>query len=202
MSQEPHSSPVGESREPARERAQTSAVEHKGPYKQPRRIGERMREHVDDLIAAYSARLRADPLIPMAAGLPRPQLEDHAMSFLGDILQTLVVLEEADILGDSVEGDLLKDGSKIQRLISELHGHQRYRLDWTDRSLEREYEILIEEAISLVGRHSEDTDSIGDVDWATDVLKRLLERAREASFRGYRDAAAEAEEYRDEAVTP
>jgi hypothetical protein len=149
------------------------------------RIGDRLREHVEQVIVRYAARLRGDPLIPMAAELPSPLLEDHALSFLGDLFQTVVVLEKADDIDDREEADLLKDGTRIQHLISELHGHQRHRLGWTESALRREYAILAEEVESLARRLGADGEGAGDLDFALDVLRRLLARARDASFAAY-----------------
>src|SRR5256885_9482105 len=140
----------------------------------PARIGDRLRHDLPSLIVRYVDRLRTDPLISRAQPLPNPLLEDHAMSFLSDLFQSLVVLENAEHLDDPDESELLGDGIRIQRLISELHGHQRYRLGWTEHALEREYQILREEVDSLVRRHAPDADRAGDFSWAIDVLNLPL----------------------------
>jgi hypothetical protein len=39
--------------------------------------------------------------------------------------------------------ELLRDGAQAQRLMSELHGAQRYRLGWREEDIERETAYLI-----------------------------------------------------------
>jgi hypothetical protein len=158
--------------------------------KQRGRIGKRLREHVEDVIDSYVTRLRSDPAIPTARTLPRPLLEDHAMSYLGDLFQTLVVLEEADDVDGRDESALLRDGSKIQHLVSELHGRQRHRLGWTESALQREYAIIAEEVESFVRRHAADGEREGstELSFAVNVLRRLLGRGRDASLGAYSGA--------------
>jgi hypothetical protein len=153
------------------------------------RVGERLRQRVEELLARYAGRMRNDPAVPRAKELPAALLEDHAMSFLGDLFQSLVILEENEILPSGDESELLTDGTRIQTLISELHGRQRHGLGWTERALEREYEILKEEVESMVRRYASDIEGVGGVSWALEASERLLANAREASFRGYASAS-------------
>lgn len=155
-------------------------------------LGERLRNHIEQLIARYSARLRNDPLIPMAKALPAPLVEDHAMSFFSDVFQTLVVLEKADDLKGREESDLLVDGSQIQHLVAQLHGRQRHRLGWTESALEREYQIINEEVASLVKHRAADADGAERLDWALGTLNRLLGVAHEASLDAFHAAETEA----------
>ena len=149
-------------------------------------LGERLREGLEELIARYVTRMRNDPAIPRARDLPRPLLEDHAMSFLSDLFQSIVVLEKTENLKNADESDLLKDGSRIQRLVAELHGRQRHRIGWTEEALHREYQILDEEVAALAKRHASTPDAL---DWTLDHLKHLLTRAHDASYAAYGDAA-------------
>jgi hypothetical protein len=155
------------------------------------RIGDRLRHDLPSLVVRYVDRLRTDPLFSRAESLPNPVLEAHAMSFLGDLFQSLVVLENAEGLDDADESELLAEGSRIQRFISELHGRQRHRLGWTEHALEREYQILREEVDSLVRRHAPDADRAGDFSWAIDVLNVRLNNACAASVAAYETAASE-----------
>ena len=152
-------------------------------------LGERLRERVEELIATYVARMRNDPAIPRAKDLPRPLLEDHAMSFLGDLFQSIVVLEKSEGLKNADESDLLKDGSQIQRLIAELHGRQRHRIGWTEEALHREYEIFDEEVAVLVKRHAPTAGAAQGVEWALNNLRHLVSRAHDISVAGFADAA-------------
>lgn len=158
-----------------------------------RMLGERLRERVEELIERYVARMRGDSAIPKARTLPRPLLEDHAMSFLGDLFQSIVILEKAEDLQDQEQSNLLKDGSQIQRLVAELHGRQRYRMGWTKEALNREYEILDEEVASLVKRYASNASAAVGVDWALRHARHLLNRAHEASFAAYGVAESEGE---------
>ena len=153
------------------------------------RIGDRLQHDLESVIVRYVDRLRADPLISKAHALPTPLLEDHAMSFLGDLFQSLVVLENAEELDHVDESELLADGAKIQRLIADQHGRQRHRLGWTEHALEREYQILREEVDSLVRRHAPDPDRIGDFSWAIEVLNQRLNSARAVSVAAFETAS-------------
>ena len=135
--------------------------------------GTHLRERIEEVISAYAMRLRADPAFPNAIHLRRSELEDHQLSFLGDIAQTLVMIDETG----GPESDLLRDGSTIQRVVAELHGAMRQRRGWTAQQLEHEYEILEEEVSAVVRRR---VAEVADVSFALAVLKRLLERARAA----------------------
>ena len=129
----------------------------------------------------YTARLRADPRIPLARTVTGPQLEDHARSYLIDVFQSLTTLLALDgEPADGEEASLLRDGSRIQGLISDLHGRQRHRLGWTKDALEREYEILGEEIRSFTRRYVSEEYTAP----ALDILLGSLERARDGSMRG------------------
>ena len=153
-------------------------------------LGERLRQNIEQLMARYSARLRSDPLTPMAKRLLPALIEDHALSYFSDLFQTLVVLEKSEDLAGREESDLLTDGSRIQTLISELHGRQRYRLRWTEEALHREYEIIDEEVEALVRQHASGSDR-NSLDWALGTLKRMLHAGHDASFNAFLAAEKE-----------
>jgi signal transduction histidine kinase len=146
-------------------------------------VGTFLRERVEDVIAAHTARLRNDPALPNAAHLKRSELEDHQLPFLADVAQTLVVIEESG----GPESDLLRDGSTIQRVVADLHGTMRHRHGWGVPELSREYEILSDE-IAAVVRLAAPSDS-GDASVALDVLDRIVERARVIAVAALRRAA-------------
>ena len=133
----------------------------------------------------YVVRMRHDPAIPKAKSLARPLLEDHAMSLLGDLFQSIVVLEKADKVSQSEESLLMRDSTHIQRLIAELHGQQRYRMGWTAEALRREYEILDEEIAALVKKHASTAGAAAGLDWALDNLRHMLKQAHDASFAAF-----------------
>lgn len=156
-------------------------------------LGERLRERVEELIANYVARMRNDPAIPKAKTLARPLLEDHAMSFCGDLFQSIVLLEKSEQISDREESLLMRDGSYIQRLIAELHGRQRYRMGWTAEALRREYEILDEELATLVKKHASAAGAAAELDWALAALRHMLKQAHDASFAAFGAAQREGE---------
>ncbi len=148
-------------------------------------LGERLRERVEELIAKYVARMRNDPAIPKAKSLARPLLEDHAMSFCGDLFQSIVLLEKSEKISDREESLLMRDGTHIQRLIAELHGQQRYRMGWTAEALRREYEILDEEMAALVKKYASTAEAAAGLDWALDNLRHMLKHAHDVSFAAF-----------------
>jgi hypothetical protein len=154
-------------------------------------LGERLRHYVEQLIANYSRRLRTDPITRVAQNLAAPLVEDHALSYFSDLFQTLVVLEKGDDIKGRDESALLTDGTRIQRLICELHGRQRFRLGWTEEALHREYEIMDSEVEALVKRYALDKDEADEVPWALETLKRLLKAGHDASLDGYEAAEKE-----------
>jgi signal transduction histidine kinase len=147
-------------------------------------VGARLRERIEDVVAAVTTRLRADTAIPAAAQLRRAEIEDHQLSFLADVAQTLIVIED----NSGPESDLLRDGTTIQRLVADLHGAMRQHGGWTEAQLEREYTILGEEIAAAVRRGG--MEGGGDVSLALEVLGRLIERARAAGVAALRRSAA------------
>ena len=147
-------------------------------------VGTRLRQRLEPLLEGYTARLRADPTLPQASALARAQLEDHALSFVADLAQTLVALEHSG----GLDADLLRDGSAIQEEIAFRHGEQRYRMGWAEVHLRRDYAVMRDEIETVVRQ----TAAIGGIDvaLALSVLHRLLTRAQDVSLRGWRHAAS------------
>jgi PAS domain S-box-containing protein len=135
-------------------------------------VGRIVAEDADELVQQLAERLRADPAIPGARELDRAQLEDHTSTFLLDIGKSLITLDEG-----GGEPALMRDGSDIQRLISERHGDQRRRLGWTAEAVRREFDLLRE----LVEAHVHQRAS-GDVGVSITILRRLLERAEQIAL--------------------
>ncbi|HST61757.1 MAG TPA: ATP-binding protein, partial [Longimicrobium sp.] len=142
--------------------------------------GKALQAELDRVVAAYRERLRTDPSIPMAEPLSDVEIEDHVATFLADIAQSLLILAET-----GGEPDLMRDGSDVQRLISERHGAQRCRLGWTEDAVRREFVVLKEEVLTA----ARDGDG-PEVDAALRVLGQLVDRACEISLRGFRLANA------------
>jgi len=142
-------------------------------------LGVRMREQIEGLIDGFVGRLRGDQAFGAARALSRAQLEDHTLSLLGAIAQSLSVIEESG----GLEGDLLREGSSIQEHIAFQHGEQRFRLGWTEPMLSHEWSILREEVLGALRRIAPKKHARSER--AREVLVRLLARAEEVSLRGY-----------------
>jgi PAS domain S-box-containing protein len=145
-------------------------------------VGELLHETVNEVIGAYTDRLRADPAVPRGATMTRIQLEDHAISFLADLAQSLVIVGDAG--PESVE--LLKDGSAIQRAIAEAHGARRHAQGWDEAALRRDQQIFREEVERAV-RAGLKPGSVA-VDDAVRVLLGLIDRGQGIAVRAWRQA--------------
>jgi PAS domain S-box-containing protein len=151
-------------------------------------LGSALLEQIDAIVRAYARKLKSRKGIAKAKVLTKSELEDHGAAFLADIVQSLVVIEEAQG-GPSA---IMRDGSVLRRIISERHGAQRYRLHWTEDDLRIEFQILkkaVDDAAKKVGPASDDREARNALEAARTVLGRLLDTAEEISLRGYRLAA-------------
>jgi signal transduction histidine kinase len=145
-------------------------------------LGARLREQLEAIIAAFVSRLRADPAFGPSRALSRAQLEDHTLSMLGAIVQSLAIAQASG----GLEGELLRDGSAIQEHIAFQHGAQRFRLGWSESLIVREYAILADEVLGRaqgIVPHVEEAAAR-----ALGVLARLLDRAQEMTVRGFQHA--------------
>jgi PAS domain S-box-containing protein len=145
-------------------------------------VGGLLHEAVTEIIGAYTDRLRADPAIPRGAAMTRIQLEDHAISFLADLAQSLVIVGDAG--PEAVE--LLKDGSAIQRAIAEAHGARRHAQGWDEAALRRDQQIFREE-VERVVRAGLKPASVA-VDAAVRILLGLIDRGQGLAVRAWRRA--------------
>ncbi len=150
-------------------------------------VGDVVLENLEGIVAAYVARLRADPATPSAARCTDEQLEDHAVTFLADVAQCLALIEAAQ----GAPSDLLRDGTAIQRIIGERHGVQRARLGFAEDELRREYAILADEVASALGRDA-DPAHADALTQALALLARFLEHGERATLHGFRDEIARA----------
>ncbi len=155
-------------------------------------IGEALRESVDDILGAYADRLRADPTLPWTEEMRRTQLENHAVSLLADLAQSLVIV--ADAGAEATE--LLHDGSAIQRTIAEHHGARRHAQGWSEAAVRRDHAVLREEleraVRSRIGRGQgggSAAEATPEVEAAVALLLRLVDRAEAISVAGWRAAA-------------
>jgi signal transduction histidine kinase len=142
------------------------------------RIGHLVVDHADEVVGAFAERLATDPAVPHARGLDRAQLENHLAPFLAALGKSLITLDEG-----GGEPAMTRDSSEIQRLISDLHGDQRARLNWTEEEFHREFQILREELDALLLREAVGPEA--NVDLAMNILHRLLARAERISLRSF-----------------
>jgi signal transduction histidine kinase len=145
-------------------------------------IGEALRDEVHAIVKSYTARLRSDLETSEAAELRQPELEDHAVTFLADVAQSLIIVGESE--GDAAV--LLADASEIQRTIAERHGLRRRRQRWSETSIRRDFAVLREEVERAV--RARILASSADTDQALSVVQRLIDNAETISLRAWRRA--------------
>lgn len=104
-------------------------------------VGEVLLGHVEQVLEAFVERLRREPVTPAAKSLKYSQLADHVGTQVTDLASVLIAIDEAGGQPTS----LVRDGNEIHRFVSERHGLQRRRLEWTSAAIRAEYKILLEE---------------------------------------------------------
>jgi PAS domain S-box-containing protein len=182
--------------EPVR-RERDDSKERRGPERYAKgiaRLGELLLEELDAIVRSYAKRLSSRGGVERARGLSRSELEDHAAAFLAEIIQSVVIVEEAE----GKASGMMRDGSVLRKIVSERHGAQRKRVGWTEVELRREFEIIratVVSALKRVARHSADSEVQEQRGAAQGLLAKLLAKlldgAEQASLRGYRLAALE-----------
>jgi len=150
-------------------------------------VGRALFGEIDAVVERMVTRLRTDPELPTVGRLSDPQLQDHVPTFLADVAQSFVILRSAS----SASSELLRDGTDIQKEISERHGAQRYRLGWSEAAVSREFVILREEVDAALARRA--TAESAAAREAQELVGRFIEQAERASLRGYRNAALTSE---------
>jgi hypothetical protein len=118
------------------------------------KIGRILLDGMEATTARIVDKIRTDPNLSVAAGLSYSQVADHFPTLLADVGGALIVLDE--MRGQA--SPLLADATEIQRLVSERHGSQRYRLGWNEAALRREFMIVREELERIV----RDASTAGD----------------------------------------
>ena len=134
-------------------------------------MGELLAGEARVIVGRVVARLRADPDVPPAA---QTELEDHLASLVTDLAQLLVILDSGP---QARPGPLIADGSRIQRVITELHGAQRHRLGWTAELTEREFDYLADEAADALRRRAPDHAAL-PVEETVALVRALLSEAK------------------------
>lgn len=130
---------------------------------------------LDEVLNGYAHRLTTE----LAPDLAFADLVDHSSTFLTNIAQGLIVLETSEI--EPLE--LMRDGTEIQRMISDLHGAQRFRLGWNEEMLKMDWHLLWSEIETRLTNSDE-----GVKPEALLTLKTLLDHGEAISLRGMRAA--------------
>jgi hypothetical protein len=138
------------------------------------------------VVAAWVERLRADPLVPHAAGASRAELEDHMPSFLADLAQQFVIIDDDDAPGHA-RVVLVRDGADVRRLLGRRHGAQRAHMGWDEAALAREFTVLGEELERVLVTRLADVPA-GAVDDARGLLRAWMADAVRESAEAMRDA--------------
>jgi signal transduction histidine kinase len=148
---------------------------------------ETLLRQVSRTVDEFVRRARADPELGFTDGVTDVDVADHLGTLLIDVANSLAILA-----GSSGQTSaMLADGSRIQRLIGELHGAQRQRLGWSEAQLLRDSELVREVCVSALDRAlAADQRAHGS---ATAALDRLLDERTRSCISGFREAAAAAE---------
>ncbi|HYD54569.1 MAG TPA: ATP-binding protein, partial [Gemmatimonadaceae bacterium] len=147
-------------------------------------VGLALKANVEAVSDAFVDRLRADPALPMAVGASHAALEDHTAALVIDLAQHLVIIDE----GRRDTTTLIRDGVRLQRRVSELHGAQRFHLGWPEETLVREHAIL-REVIDECLRTRTPAEVRAQVDDALQVMHVFIDQAMQQSREGWRRAA-------------
>ncbi len=144
-------------------------------------VADALLRDLDGLLDRFVARMRADPIVGGGAADERePILEDHTATFLTDVAQALCAIEESG----GAPSPILRDGRDIQRVIADRHARLRQDIGWTEREMDREYDLLVEvveDTIrALLG--GERTEA------GLDLIRGFIDHAREAGRTAYRQA--------------
>ncbi|HEU4562887.1 MAG TPA: hypothetical protein VFS20_33965, partial [Longimicrobium sp.] len=146
--------------------------------------GATLLREISPTVAEFVRRARADTALGIPGSMSDVEVADHLGTLVTDVANSLAILGAAG--GEATE--LLADGTRIQRVIGELHGAQRQRLGWTEAQLAREVELVAEVC------HQALTRSLGSDERASRAgsraLQRLLDERTRACLTGFRDAAA------------
>ena len=103
-------------------------------------LGQFLRRQVDALVTEYADRLRAEPGVPLARGMRQAELEDHLVTAIADLAQTLVIVGEAG----TAETGLLADSVAINVVVGERHAVRRFAQGWDLPALRHDYAVLRE----------------------------------------------------------
>ncbi|HYW10970.1 MAG TPA: ATP-binding protein [Longimicrobium sp.] len=145
--------------------------------------GELLLREVAPTVDEFVRRARADEALGVTNEMTDVDVADHLGTLVTDVANSLRVLASAS--GDASE--LLADGSRIQRLVGELHGAQRQRIGWSEANLIREAALVREVCLSTVGQALAGDERAAAA--AASALERLLDERNRAVLSGFRTSA-------------
>jgi len=172
---------------------------HGEPVGPMRELADAILAEIEHILHAYVARLRTDPETPRAREMAEPDIEDHLASFLADLASTLSGVDVAA----GKPGDNVRDGTVIQRVVSERHGAQRARLGWSEAEIRHEFVVLREEIAAAVMRRAPDmrgpsSDAReGAAGRSLELLDQLVAVAEHLSIASFRNVTAGGEDDAD-----
>jgi hypothetical protein len=148
-------------------------------------LGTTLATEIETIIQRHAARLRAERSLPNVDALPDPQLRDHTSTLVTEIAHVVTVVGQTE--GRAPE--LLRDGSEILRLVSELHGAQRHRLGWDEAHFAGEIDLLHAEIEAALRRAAAHGAADGEaLEQTLMLIRRVLEQSRRMSLRGFQRA--------------
>ncbi|MEX2584334.1 MAG: ATP-binding protein [Gemmatimonadota bacterium] len=145
-------------------------------------VGRALAGNMESIVVSFRERLRELAIVNEGEDLGDADLEDHASTLLADVAQNLIAMATSRRMPEN----LVRDGSQIQRVISELHGVQRARLGWSEAAIRQEFDVLREEIERAVDDGTSPGADIGD---ALGLLGRFLEQAERISIESFRSAS-------------
>jgi signal transduction histidine kinase len=134
------------------------------------------------IVDGYVDRLRSDPELSLAAS--DFELRDTAFTLVSVLAGLLAASGE---YGSDPMSGAIRDGGSIHRFVSELHGAQRHRIGWGEDALRRDYAALCEALTDELRRFAPPGL---DVEATAELVGRVLERAENASRRGWHSATS------------
>jgi signal transduction histidine kinase len=146
--------------------------------------GERLMHRVSPTVDEFVRRARADAALGFTDDMSDVDVADHLGTLVIDVANSLAILAGSG--GEPSEA--LADGSRIQRVIGELHGVQRQRLGWTEEQLLHEVELVRDVCLSALGQSLGDDEHAREV--AVSALERLLDERTRACLSGLRGSFA------------
>ena len=176
----PAGSPVGDAPGAAGEPASVDPVLRAAAGRSVATAGEMLLRQIGATVEEFVRRARADRVLAFTDQMSDVDVADHLGTLVTDVANSMVILGAAG--GEPSE--LLADGSKIQRVIGELHGAQRQRMGWTEAQLVHEVELVREVCVATLERTLAGDRSAATA--AASALERLLDERRRACLTGFR----------------